>query len=283
MERIFRTKYPFFLYLFPTKIYAMKISIIGGGNMGGAIALGLLKANAISPQNLTVIDTREESVAYLRQSSPELNVAVKNYDSLSEANIIIVSVKPWLVESILKEHKDKLSDPSQIIVSIAAGISLAQLEEWTYEKKTIFRVIPNTAIALQQSMTFVASSNANEDQNNVVLNLFSGLGKAMMIEEKMVSAVTSLSSCGIAFAFRYIRAAMEGGIEMGLYPTQARDIITQTLRGAIELLETNDSHPEAEIDKVTTPGGITIKGLNEMEHAGFTSAVIRGLKASNIK
>lgn len=261
----------------------MKISIIGGGNMGGAIALGLLKGTFVSPHDITVIDAKEESATSLRQANKELKVVVKDYDSLSGADIIIVSVKPWLVESILKEHKDKLTNPSQIIISIAAGISLAQLAEWTSDKKTVFRVIPNTATALQQSMTFIASLNATEVQDNLVLELFSELGKAMMIEENMVSAATSLSSCGIAYAFRYIRAAMEGGIEMGFYPTQARDIITQTLRGAIELLEANDSHPETEIDKVTTPGGITIKGLNEMEHAGFTSAVIRGLKASNTK
>ncbi len=93
----------------------------------------------------------------------------------------------------------------------------------------------------------------------------------------------SLSSCGIAYAFRYIRAAMEGGVEMGIYPHVAKEVVLQTLRGAIDLIEANNSHPEVEIDKVTTPGGITIKGLNEMEAQGFTNAVIKGLKASHLK
>ena len=84
-------------------------------------------------------------------------------------------------------------------------------------------------------------------------------------------------------AFRYIRAAMEGGVEMGIYPNVAKEVVIQTLRGAIDLLEANESHPEVEIDKVTTPGGITIKGLNEMEAYGFTNAVIKGLKASHLK
>jgi pyrroline-5-carboxylate reductase len=132
-------------------------------------------------------------------------------------------------------------------------------------------------------MTFVASANASKPQDELVLSLFSELGKAILINESLFGAVTALSSCGIAYAFRYIRAAMEGGVEMGVNPAQSKEIVIQTLRGAIDLLEANDSHPEAEIDKVTTPGGITIKGLNEMEHAGFTSAVIRGLKASNVK
>jgi pyrroline-5-carboxylate reductase len=109
------------------------------------------------------------------------------------------------------------------------------------------------------------------------------LGKAFLVPEAQLNAFMSLSSCGIAYAFRYIRAAMEGGVEMGIYPGVAKDVVIQTLRGAIDLLEANASHPEMEIDKVTTPGGITIKGLNEMEAHGFTNAVIKGLKASHLK
>jgi pyrroline-5-carboxylate reductase len=132
-------------------------------------------------------------------------------------------------------------------------------------------------------MTYIASRGASEEQTQRVCGIFAALGKAEQVDEKLFPAVTSLTSCGIAFAFRYIRAAMEGGIEMGIYPDQAKNAILQTLRGAIELLEANGTHPEIEIDKVTTAGGITIKGLNEMEHAGFSSAVIKGLKASNVK
>ena len=115
----------------------------------------------------------------------------------------------------------------------------------------------------------------------MVSNIFGALGKAELVEERLLGPATTLCSCGIAFAFRYIRAAMEGGVELGLYPQKAQEGVLQTLRGAIALLESNGSHPEQEVDRVTTAGGITIKGLNEMEHAGFTSAVIRGLKASN--
>lgn len=260
----------------------MKISIIGGGNMGGAIALGLLKSNFIKAANLVVIDSTESSVKRLNSINPNLNVVVKDYNSIEQADIVVIALKPWLVKYFLQEHKDKFSNSNQILVSIAAGITLSQLEEWTSTQKPVYRVIPNTAIAIGQSMTFVTSKNATEEQDNSVLTLFSNLGKADYILEKHMAAATSLSSCGIAYAFRYIRAAMEGGVEMGLYANQSRDIIIQTLRGAIELLEVNDTHPEVEIDKVTTPGGITIKGLNEMEHAGFTSSVIKGLKASNI-
>lgn len=261
----------------------MKIAIVGGGNMGGAIARGLVNSKLYAPQDITVIDTSEKTVSSLKEFNKDMNAVVGQFDSLLTTDIVVVALKPWLVEKVLKEQKEKLVRDGQIIVSIAATVSLGQLQEWTSPDKPIFRVVPNTAIALQQSMTFISSANATPEQEKTIGDLFAALGKSMVIDEKLIPAATSLASCGIAYAFRYIRAAMEGGVEMGFYPNQARDIITQTLRGAIELLEANDSHPEAEIDKVTTPGGITIQGLNEMEHAGFTSAVIRGLKASNIK
>ena len=250
--------------------------------MGGAIARGLIESKSISAKDITVINKTDKRTAELKSYDNDLNISVSDYSSLSDADIVIVGVKPWLVEDVLKANNDKLQKASQLIISVAAGITLAQLQEWTNPQKAVFRVIPNTAIAIRQSMTFIASKGANEKANELVGELFLNLGKVEFIEEKNFSGATSLSSCGIAFAFRYIRAAMEGGVEMGLYPTMSRDIVLQTLRGAIELIEANDSHPEAEIDKVTTPGGITIKGLNEMEHAGFTSAVIKGLKASNV-
>lgn len=260
----------------------MKISIIGAGNMGGAIAIGLAASGSVNLQNLTVIDHRGKNVPRLKAACEEINVVVNDYSSLSVADIVIIAVKPWMVEQVLKEHKSLLN-PMQLIVSVAAVVTLAQLQGWTSPVQSVFRVVPNTAIAVSQSMTYITSLNASKEHQDHIYRIFSLLGKAEIVDEKLIPAITSLTSCGIAFAFRYIRAAMEGGIEMGVYPEQAKAGILQTLRGAIELLETNGTHPEQEIDKVTTPGGITIKGLNEMEHSGFTSAVINGLKASNIK
>lgn len=261
----------------------MKISIIGAGNMGGAIASGLAVSGSIAPQDITVIDHKGKNVPRLKAICEDLNIVVEDYASLSTADIVIVAVKPWAVEGLLKAHKASLSNPKQLIVSVAAVVSLEQLEEWTLPRKPVFRVVPNTAIAVRQSMTYIASMNADKEQQTQVARIFAQLGKTEIVEEKLIPAVTSLTSCGIAFAFRYIRAATEGGVEMGVYPDKAKEAVLQTLRGAIELLEANGTHPEVEIDKVTTAGGITIKGLNEMEHAGFTSSVIKGLKASNVK
>lgn len=260
----------------------MKIAIIGGGNMGGAIALGLASGKQIKASDITVINRREEKSEELKNTDPHLNTATNDYSSLSSADIIILGVKPWAIEDVLKTHHNKL-DKDQIIISVASGITTNQLTEWSFDTSPVYRVMPNTAIAIKQSMTFISSQNTSPEQDTLIQNIFEELGKVLFVEEKLFSAFTSLSGCGIAYAFRYIRAAMEGGVEIGVKADLAKDIVIQTLRGAIDLLETNQSHPESEIDKVTTPGGITIKGLNEMEHAGFTSAVIKGLKASNVK
>ena len=113
-----------------------------------------------------------------------------------------------------------------------------------------------------------------------ILHIFQELGDAMLVEERLMGAGMALASCGIAYAMRYIRAATEGGVELGMYARDAQRIVQQTLRGAVELLEATGGHPEEEIDKVTTPGGITIRGLNAMEQNGFSNSVIQGLKAS---
>lgn len=258
----------------------MKITIIGGGNMGGAIASGLASGTTFAPQNITVIDHNQRNIDTL--ATTKINGVVNDYSSLAGADIIVLAVKPWLIEEVLNKHTKSLSS-KQIIISIAAGISLNQLSEWIISDSALYRVMPNTAIAIKESMSFVASHNTTKEQDELILKIFSELGKAELIDEKLFAAATSLASCGIAFAFRYIRAAMEGGIEMGLRADQSKEAVIQTLRGAANLLEANNSHPEVEIDKVTTPGGITIKGLNEMENAGFTNAVIKGLKASHVK
>ena len=129
-------------------------------------------------------------------------------------------------------------------------------------------------------MTFIASKNSTSEKDQQILDIFKELGEAMLVEERLMGAGMALASCGIAYAFRYIRAATEGGVELGLYARDAQHIVQQTLKGAVELLEATNGHPEAEIDKVTTPGGITIRGLNAMEQNGFSNSVIQGLKAS---
>lgn len=258
-----------------------RISIIGGGNMGGAIAKGLLKSNQIAAKDITISDISEKTLNNFRVISDEWKLTTSNEEAIADSEIIILAVKPWLVEKIAGEIREKTDYNNQIIVSIAAGVELKTLQSLFSENAILFRLIPNTAIEVMESVSTVTSINANKEQIEKICSIFEEMGKVFYVEnEKLLNAFMSLSSCGIAYAFRYIRAAMEGGVEMGIYPETAKEVIMQTLKGAVKLLEENHSHPENEIDKVTTPGGITIRGLNEMEANGFTNAVIKGLKKS---
>jgi pyrroline-5-carboxylate reductase len=259
-----------------------KIAIIGGGNMGGAIARGLLKSQTIEAQNIAISDASQTALEELRKFNSDWKLTTSNIEAVENAEIIIISVKPWYVASVANEIRSKLDFQNQIIVSIAAGVDIQELKKYFDSDAPIFRVIPNTAVEIQESVSTIARENASLEQENKITAIFGALGKTFLVDETNLNAYMSLSSCGIAYAFRYIRAAMEGGVEMGIYPKEAKEVVMQTLKGAVKLLETNQSHPEAEIDKVTTPGGITIKGLNEMEANGFTNAVIKGLKKSNI-
>ena len=258
-----------------------RISIIGGGNMGGAIAKGLLKSNQIAAKDITISDISEKTLNNFRKITDEWRLTTSNQEAIADAEIIILAVKPWLVEKIAGEIREKTDYNNQIIVSIAAGVELKTLQSLFSENAILFRLIPNTAIEVMESVSTVTSINASKEQIEKICLIFEEMGKVFYVEnEKLLNAFMALSSCGIAYAFRYIRAAMEGGVEMGIYPETAKEVIMQTLKGAVKLLEENHSHPETEIDKVTTPGGITIRGLNEMEANGFTNAVIKGLKKS---
>ena len=259
----------------------MKLAVIGSGNMGGAIARGLAKGNIFKAEDITCTAHTDATLKKMLEADADFNVTHDNAAAAADADIIIIAVKPWKVEAVINEMLPSMNPEKQIIVSVAAGIDCKTLLEMVHgtEKTAVFRVIPNTAIEVGSSMTFVSSLNATQQQTDLIMSMFDELGKTMLVEEKQLEAGTALASCGIAFAFRYIRAAMEGGVELGIRADDARDIVAYTVKGAADLLLKNRTHPESEIDKVTTPGGITIKGLNEMEHAGFTSSVIRGLKA----
>jgi pyrroline-5-carboxylate reductase len=262
----------------------MKITIIGAGNMGGAIACGLAKSSAANACEITCSDRSKEALEKVSRANPSIRTVSDNKKAVQDADIVLIAVKPWLTGEVVNEIKAGLDYRRQTVISIVAGVTFAQLthflEKEGEEPPVLFRLIPNTAVSVQGSMTFIAAQGASPQQTEAVALMFNALGATLTVDERLMGAGTALASCGIAYAFRYIRAATEGGVELGFYPEQAKDIVLQTLKGAVALLEANGSHPEAEIDRVSTPGGITIRGLNEMEQAGFTSAVIRGLKAS---
>lgn len=261
----------------------MKITIIGAGNMGCAIAKGLCKGSIFKPSDITCTDKSESTLKNARSGGLNVNLTQNNIEAVKGADIVLFAVKPWVLPSAANEVKSSLDYDGQIIISIAAGVGLEKLSEiFRHEDGSLpgmFYLIPNIAVEVKEGVFLYASKNASKQVIDLVQRVFGELGFAKHVEEKQMTACTALSSCGIAYAFRFIRANIEGAVEMGLSPQDAQDITLHTIKGAVELLLNHKTHPEVEIDKVTTPGGLTIKGLNAMEEAGFTSAVIKGLKA----
>ncbi len=246
--------------------------------MGGATAIGLTKACAAE---ITVTARHQSTLNKYKEYN--ISTSLSNTEAIKGADIIVLAVKPWLLEGVVNEIIPHINADSQIIVSMAPGVSPEEFCSWFNSagcKPQIAYVIPNTAIEVGQSMTFIIPVNMNDENCNKLKAIFSKAGSAMVIEQRLLGAATSLASCGIAYAFRYIRAAAEGGVELGFFAKDATQIVAQTVMGAAVMIQEHASHPEAEIDKVTTPGGLTIKGLNAMEEAGFTNAVIKGLKAN---
>ncbi|MBI1342152.1 MAG: pyrroline-5-carboxylate reductase [Terrimonas sp.] len=255
-----------------------KIAIIGGGNLGAAIADGLIQSRFSRAADISI--TRRSVAPLQRFSAQGCQVHSDNRKAVRESEVILLAVKPYNYASIIKEIKTVLNPKKHVLVSVITGIWIEQLQAAIGKPVPVIRAMPNTAIAIQQSMTCLAHADANEKQLNYIRELFDVLGRTVMIDEKLMDAATVLGACGTAFAMRYIRANIQGGIEIGFDAATATLIAAQTIKGAADLLLQKGTHPEQEIDKVTTPKGCTIAGLNEMEHQGFSSSLIRGLVAS---
>ncbi|HKJ40837.1 MAG TPA: pyrroline-5-carboxylate reductase [Sunxiuqinia sp.] len=254
-----------------------KITIIGAGNMGGAIVNGLLKSGYIEANSISISDPRKSVLEKFEEKG--VHTFQNNLEAVKSADLVVFAIKPYHVANVINEIKAGLN-PEQLIVSIAAGVGIKDLEELLGSDAKIFRVMPNTAISIQESMTCISGNGNTEENLDTVKELFDHLGQTVVINEELMAAATVLASCGTAFALRYVRAAMQGGVEMGFGAEMAQFITAQTVKGAVQLVLNTGHHPEREIDKVTTPRGITITGINEMEHNGFSSSVIQGLIAS---
>lgn len=256
----------------------MKTAIIGAGNMGGSIARGLAKGSIIPASDIIVSNPSWGKLDELKKEFPTLQVTNDNQEAVTGAEMIIFSVKPWLMKPVVKELKLK---SRQVLASVAAGVPFEELAQYVADKEmAMFRLTPNTSISELESLTLIASRNATPSQETLMLDIFNQMGLAMLIPEEKFAAATSMTSCGIAYVLKYIQAAMQAGIELGIPPKDGMRMVAQSVKGASELILNNVTHPSVEIDKVCTPGGITIKGINELEHGGFTSAIIKAIKKS---
>ena len=255
-----------------------KIAILGTGNIGTSIASGLLASGSLPPENMTL--TRRK--IHLLESFKEQNVHITddNKEAVNQSTVIIIAVEPQQINTLLDEIADMINPEEQIIISVVTGVTIKQMQDKLGIEVSLVRAMPNTAISIGESMTCLASNKSNVAAVEMAMAIFNTLGKTLLIEEELMSSATALGACGIAFFLRAIRAASQGGIEIGFHSDKAMLIAAQTAKGAASLLLKNEQHPEFEIDKVTTPRGVTISGLNQMEHEGFSSAMIKGIVTS---
>lgn len=257
-----------------------KLAIIGSGNIGFSLAKGLVKSGYYQPKEIVL--TRRSMTALEEEKSLGFEVSIDNKEAIKEAEIIVLSVLPQQIRKVMEQITSVLKS-EQLIISVASGVSCQDIKDILGDDRTVVRAMPNTAIAIGQSMTCIATDNASIDAVEKVERIFESVGSVVVINEDLMTSATALCACGIAFFLRAIRAASQGGVEIGFHAHDALKMAIQTAKGAADLLLQTGSHPESEIDKVTSPKGCTIAGLNEMEHNGLSSAFIKGIKLSALK
>jgi pyrroline-5-carboxylate reductase len=253
-----------------------KIAILGAGNIGSAVARGIVSAGLAAPGD--IIMTRRQGDHLAQFAREGFLACADNRDAVDKAGLLVIAVTPQQLNVLLAEIAPQVKPGRHTVVSLVSGASIAEIRQKLPAGVTVIRAMPNTAIAIRQSMTCISGSESSELET--VKRLFEGLGKVVVIDEELMVPATALCACGIAFFLRAIRAASQGGIEIGFHAEDALLMAAQTARGAASLLVEGGSHPEREVDRVTTPQGCTISGLNQMEHNGFSSALIKGIVTS---
>jgi pyrroline-5-carboxylate reductase len=252
----------------------MKIHIIGGGNLGVAIAIGIAKYT--KKNQVTITRRNTESILYLEKEG--ITVSTDNKHQIQKADLIILTIKPYQVDAVLEEILPVIKN--KIIASAVSGLSIETLLEKTNSAHAVIPIMPNIAVRFAESATCISFLEKDKGSAQKVIALFNDLGTVSIIDEKLMDAASVLGACGTAYALRYIRASMQAGIEIGFDATNALAIASQTAKGAATMALQEKIHPEQLIDRVTTPQGCTIVGLNEMEHEGFSSSLIKGIKTS---
>lgn len=258
----------------------MKATIIGGGNIGMALAEGLLQAKVCQPEDIMITRRTQTALDSLQQRG--FRSSIDNTEAIKGADAIFICVLPQQLDSALSQLSSSIDLEKQLVVSVVTGAHTQVFQNKLGAGVRIVRAMPNTAMRVGASMTCLAAVNATEEDQQIVQSIFDTMGQCIWIAEDMMSAATALCACGIAFFLRTIRAASQGGVEIGFHAHDALKIAAQTAFGAAKLLIVNGTHPEEEIDKVTSPKGCTIAGLNEMEHQGLSSAFIKGIRTSSV-
>ena len=256
-----------------------KIAIIGCGNMGEALVAGLLADGAATPAGLWVTDVVADRLAALKQRYG-IRTGGDNGEAASWADVVILAVKPQVMDRVLDELKDRLSERT-LVISIAAGIPLARIAARLGGTRKLVRVMPNTPCLIRAGASAVAvAPSVSAEERAQAIRLFESVGTVVVVEERLMDAVTGLSGSGPAYVFQIIEALADGGVKMGLPRDTALTLAAQTVLGAARQLIETGEHPARLKDKVASPGGTTIAGLHALEAGGVRSALIAAVEAA---
>ncbi len=259
----------------------MRLAIIGVGNLGLSIAKGFLQSSLNDRsfgQTLYLTKRTTTDVEHLAVAG-KIMVTSDNRAAVSASKVLIFAVQPAQLAAILEEIKDLLT-VQHTLISTVTGFSLAQMEAIVGKEQYLVRSMPNTAISVGASMTCLCSNEAGKERVGIANAIFKELGHCLEIPERQMQAATVICASGIAFWMRLMRATTQGAIQLGFDAKEAQELAMYTCNGAAQLLIASGKHPEEEIDRVTTPMGCTIQGLNEMEIQGLSSSLIQGIVAS---
>ena len=248
-----------------------RFGVIGVGNMGAAIIRGVAK-KLLSSEQIFVTDVDPQKVDELRTE-----LGVNAFDTVGQlvenVDTILYSAKPNNAAKIFKQARE-LVKPSQLLISIAAGIPIAQLESYFAESIPVIRVMPNIAVTVGSGVAAI-SPGSYADENHLAKSqaIFNAVGSSLIIEEKQLDAVTGLSGSGPAFVFVFIEALIDAGVHVGLSREDAHQLAVQTVLGAAKIIDQNREHPAVWKSRVTTPAGTTAAGLFELEQGKFRSII----------
>jgi pyrroline-5-carboxylate reductase len=259
-----------------------KVVIVGGGKMGEVIVNGIISNHLALPEEITVTDILRERREYLKmeygiESIPNSAAAARN------ADILILAVKPQGMVEVLKELASVI-DESKLVISIAAGIPIKAIEEQLGESIRVIRVMPNTpALVGEGAAALAMGKNASKDDMELAKAIFDSVGIAVIVDEKLMDAVTGLSGSGPAYAFIVIEALSDAGVYMGLSREVALKLAAQTMLGAAKLCLNSEKHIGELRDMVTSPGGTTISGIKALEEGGIRATLIRAVEAAALR
>jgi pyrroline-5-carboxylate reductase len=254
-----------------------RVGFVGSGNMGEALIRGLLAASLVPAEHIAATDVRADRAAELARQFG-ITTHADNRRLVREADVVILAVKPQIMATVLGEVAPAVT-AQHLLISIAAGVSTAAMRKALGKEARIVRVMPNTpALVLQGAAAIARGPGLGPDDLDTAREIFGAVGRAVVLDEDAMDAVTGLSGSGPAYVAIVIEALADGGVRVGLDRATAMTLATQTVLGAAQLLAQTGLHPGALKDMVSSPGGTTIAGITALEEGGLRSTLIRAVE-----